>query len=111
VKLVTQIIARKLLGRYASVKHRNVQTAHISLQIYSFVKEHEGKNKLTALKLKAQPPPYLRVFYANPSRSTAVPLPFVSDRLRFGEAAFRSARREPQEEKTLNLSFFSYSQL
>ncbi len=77
-------------------KRRNVQTAHISLQIFINVKEQEDK-KFSAPELASEPNALSSEYFGPFAFAPIRPSPSL---LRFGEAVFTKTRRKPQEEKT-----------
>ena len=89
-------------------KRRNVQTAHISLQILSMSKSTKTKQTTTLISKRN----HRRIFKfrKNPSKPPAAPHPVVSNRLRFGKPVSRTHTKNPQEGKTLNCQIHTSTQ-
>ena len=88
----------------------NDQTAHISLQIFNF--QRARRQNCTSRQFpSASRLSYLQVVLRRLSLSASSSAPSVSPRrLRFGEAVSRPTHPNPQEEKTLHMTFSCQSQ-
>ncbi len=89
------------MRRYQTSKRPN--RPHISSDIIN-VKEQKTKTTDRANFL-AQPAAVSSSILSEPFQVQRRSVPFVSDRLRFGEAVFRPGVRNPQEEKDRNMTF------
>ncbi|WP_233586973.1 hypothetical protein, partial [Pseudorhodobacter sp. E13] len=101
---IHQLTSASLLGRYASDKtSKRPNRPHISSDIIN-VKEQKTKTTDRANFL-AQPAAVSSSILSEPFQVQRRSVPFVSDRLRFGEAVFRPGVRNPQEQKDRKMTF------
>ena len=101
------VAADPLLGRYAAIRRRCAQTAHISLLITTVSKSDHPTRKAKRARFPSDHrPPHLQIFRGVPGCLRCRPFPSPSLSC-FGEGLFTDGRGIPQEEKSPPVTFSS----